>query len=99
MLKYRFISSPDEETIDLLRNRVRAPGKKKIEKKGFGALCLLQTNVASLFFYADIAVKAADVMVLDVIGNCPQSFTTIALLGTMESVKSALKAIIEEGED
>lgn len=99
MLKYKFISSPDESTMDLLRNRVRAADRKKIEKNVFGAIGFVQTNVSSLFFYADIAVKAADVIVLDIVGNCPQTMSTIAFLGTMESVKSALTAIKQEGDD
>ncbi|WP_296557592.1 BMC domain-containing protein [uncultured Acetobacterium sp.] len=99
MLKCRFISSPDESTMDLLRNRVRTADRKKIEHDIFGAIGLVQANVSSLFVYADIAVKSADVIVLDIVGNCTQTMSTIAFLGTMESVKSALTAIKQERDD
>lgn len=99
MVKYRLISSPDESTMNLLRDRIRTAERKKFELDKFGAIGLVQANTSSLFFYADIAVKAADVIVLDILGNCQHTMSTIALLGTMESVKSALNAIKEAGDD
>lgn len=60
-----------------------------------GAIALIQTSLPDLYYYTDLAVKAADVFLAEITGNCPQHVSTIGLFGDSESVRQALKRIIE----
>jgi len=49
--------------------------------------------VPDLFYYADLAQKAADVFTVELFGTCPQTTTTLAVLGDTSAVKTAMEAI------
>lgn len=48
---------------------------------------------ADLFYYSDIAQKASDVFTVELFGTCPQTTTTLAVLGETSAVKAAMEAI------
>ena len=88
MLESRVIKAPSEATLDIVRSRSRL----KIENNP-GALGLVQGKIIDMTVATDIAYKTSGVEVVDVRGSCPQNFVMIAIVGDMEDVKIALKAI------
>ena len=90
-MKIKIIKSPSKGTMNILKRRIG----NNIDNKIFnvGAVGLVQGSVIDMIFATDIAEKAADVMVWDVRGNCPQNAIMIAIFGDTSSVESAIQAI------
>ena len=96
-VKYQFISKPDKKTLALVKGKMRADMKKALEaEEDPGAILLVQGTIPDMIYAADVAVKTSDVMSFEVVGNCPQSFITIAITGKIRSVQTALRAILAE---
>lgn len=94
-MKIRLITSPDPNTFSLIYSKMRPDFKSSFKDETFGAAALIQDCIPDNLYYADVAVKASNVRAAELMGNCPQSMTTIVILGEIESVKTALKAIEE----
>ena len=47
---------------------------------------------------ADIGVKAADVVVSELVGNCPQHVNSLAFIGSPSQVSQALNALRDAGK-
>ncbi|MCH4071502.1 BMC domain-containing protein [Pseudoramibacter sp.] len=98
-IKYQFISKPDDNTIRIIRGKMRPDQRKAMDEmngEGVGAVLLLQGSIPDMLYSADIAVKASDVGAYEIVGNCPQSFITIGVMGKIRSVQTALKAILNK---
>ncbi|MQM72346.1 MAG: BMC domain-containing protein [Pseudoramibacter sp. EUB1.1] len=98
-VKYQFISKPDDNTIRIIRGKMRPDQRKAMDEfgeEGVGAVLLIQGSIPDMLYCADIAVKASDVGAYEIVGNCPQSFITIGIMGKIRSVQTALKAILNE---
>ncbi|MBP0575058.1 BMC domain-containing protein [Mycobacterium tuberculosis] len=54
--------------------------------------------MADLFYFADLAEKAASVVAVEVFGTCPQHITTLALCGETSAVRAAASAIQNDGK-
>lgn len=94
-MKIKLITSPDPNTFFLIISKMRPEFKSKLKNETFGAAAIIQDCIPNILYYADVAAKASNVKVAELMGNCPQSMTTIVILGEIESVKTALKAIEE----
>ena len=94
-MKMRLITSPDSGTLEIIYARMRGDRRKGIEHLPVGAVALVQDSISELIYDADVALKASDVRVVELVGNCPQSVTTIAILGEIAAVKTALEAVKE----
>ncbi|MBM3241132.1 BMC domain-containing protein [Candidatus Poribacteria bacterium] len=92
MARIRFIKSPTDNTIKLLAKRMEAEEREEILSKKWGAVGLIQTQLADLFAMADIAEKNTNVLVTEIRGICPQHFSMIAIFGDTASVEAALEA-------
>ena len=90
--RIRFIKSPTDNTIKLLSKRMDAAEREEILSKKWGAVGLIQTQLADLFTMADAAEKNANVLVMEIRGICPQHFSMIAIFGDTASVEAALEA-------
>ena len=90
-MDYRIIKSPSPGTVDLLfRRKGSAPG---IPIENYDAVGLVQGRLIDMVFAADIAEKAAGVVVEDIKGYCPQNLIMIAIFGDTAAVEAALQEI------
>ena len=87
----QIIKSPSKGTLRMLKRR----SYQSDFLKDFmcDAVGLVQGKLSEMFVASDIAEKAADVMVEEIMGVCPQHFTLIAIYGDTASVTVALTAI------
>lgn len=90
-MDYRIIKSPSQGTVDILiRRKGSAPS---VPFESFDAIGLVQGRLIDMVFAADIAEKAAGVVVEDIKGHCPQNLIMIAIFGDTASVEAAIKEI------
>ena len=92
-VRIRFIKSPTDNTIKLLTKRMDPEEREAFLSKKWGAVGLVQTQLADLFAMADAAEKNANVLVMEIRGICPQHFSMIAIFGDTASVETALQAV------
>lgn len=95
-MNFKMITAPDENTLSLLYGKMRPQVRDKMNDRKVGAVAVIQDRIPEMIYYTDIASKAGDVIVAEITGNCPQTFTTIAIVGEVSSVKTALQAIQAE---
>ncbi len=93
--RIQFIKSPSKGTIGLLRNRMSTEGWERIQSIDWDSLLLIQDALPLLFLFADKAEKAAEVVVEEVRGSCPQHISTIAIFGKTAAVEAARDAVNE----
>ncbi|WP_406678366.1 BMC domain-containing protein [Neomoorella carbonis] len=99
MLITRFIRAPRQGTMAMLVRRMSPAARKELEGKRFDAIGLVQTDLPSLFYFADIGQKAGDVIAAEITGNCPQHISTIAFFGNTAAVSAALAAVQKAQSD
>ncbi|EHQ92058.1 BMC domain-containing protein [Desulfosporosinus youngiae] len=91
-MEYRIIKSPSRGTVDMLFRRKGSSSTVSIEN--YDAVGLVQGRLIDMVFAADIAEKAAGVVVEDIKGQCPQNMIMIAVFGDTASVEAAIQEII-----
>lgn len=87
----QIIKSPSKGTLKMLKRRSFHNDFSKDSM--CDAVGLVQGKLSEMFVASDIAEKAADVLVEEIMGVCPQHFTLIAIFGDTASVTVALAAI------
>ncbi|WP_094606997.1 hypothetical protein SPSIL_048520 [Sporomusa silvacetica DSM 10669] len=90
-MEYRIIKSPSKGTLDILFRRKGSASTSPIEDND--AVGLVQGRLIDMVFAADIAEKAAGVVVEDIKGQCPQNLIMIAIFGDTAAVEAAIKEI------
>ena len=90
-MEYRIIKSPSKGTLDILFRRKGSASTTPIEN--YDAVALVQGRLIDMVFAADIAEKAAGVVVEDIKGHCPQNLIMIAIFGDTAAVEAAMKEI------
>ncbi|MDQ7095094.1 BMC domain-containing protein [Desulfosporosinus sp. PR] len=90
-MDYRIIKSPSPGTLALLLRRKGSAPSIPIEN--YDAVGLVQGRLIDMVFAADIAEKAAGVVVEDIKGHCPQNLIMIAIFGDTAAVEAALQEI------
>lgn len=93
MLITRLIQAPRPSTMALLRRRMHTEARKELEGKRIDAVGLVQTDLPSLFYLADIGAKSGAVIVAELHGTCPQHINTIGFFGDTEAVRAAMSAV------
>ncbi|MDT8899670.1 hypothetical protein [Anaeroselena agilis] len=93
MIFTRTIRAPRPGTMAMLTRRMASEAREQLADRRFDAVGLVQTNLPCLFYYADIAQKAGNVIAVEITGNCPQQVSTIALFGSNEAIDAAMKEI------
>ncbi|NPV69140.1 MAG: BMC domain-containing protein [Firmicutes bacterium] len=93
MLITCMIRAPRPGTMAMLLRRMAAAARKDIEGRRFDAIGLVQTDLARLFYFADVGQKAGDVLAMELTGDCPQRMSTIAFFGDTAAVDAALAAV------
>ncbi len=92
-MQIRTINAPDPNVMLMFRHRVPPEARTWLDKNAVSSIGLIQTSIADLYYFADIALKAADVYTAEVFGSCPTHVTTLALFGETSAVSTALRAI------
>ncbi|TGE39486.1 BMC domain-containing protein [Desulfosporosinus fructosivorans] len=90
-MDYRIIKSPSSGTVDILFRRKGSASSIPLEN--YDAVGLVQGKLIDMVFAADIAEKAAGVVVEDIKGHCPQNLIMIAIFGDTASVEAAIQEI------
>lgn len=90
-MEYRIIKSPSQGTLDILFRRKSSTSAIPIEN--YDAVGLVQGRLIDMVFAADIAEKAAGVVVADIKGHCPQNLIMLAIFGDTASVEAAMHQI------
>ncbi len=85
------IKSPSPGTLDILFRRKGSASNIPIAD--YDAVGLVQGRLIDMVFAADIAEKAAGVVVEDIKGHCPQNLIMIAIFGDTASVEAAITEI------
>ncbi|AEG60334.1 microcompartments protein [Desulforamulus ruminis DSM 2154] len=85
------IKSPSQGTLDILFRRKGSAATTSIGN--YDAVGLVQGRLIDMVFAADIAEKAAGVVVEDIKGHCPQNLIMIAIFGDTASVEAAMQEI------
>lgn len=89
----RIIRAPRPNTTALLLRRMSPEARKQVEAAHFDAIGLIQTDLPSLFYYADLGQKAGNVIAVEILGNCPKHVNTVAFFGANEAVNATIAAI------
>ena len=89
----RIIDAPGPFVISMIKRHLPPDARKEIEGVSFDTIALINAIVPTIYFYADIAMKAGGVFASEMSGTCPQHTTTLALFGDVASVKAAMDAI------
>ncbi|ABC21716.1 BMC domain-containing protein [Rhodospirillum rubrum] len=92
-MNIRIINAPLPEVVDMLERRMRPEARERLREQRFDAVGVMQTTVADLFYYADIAGKASNVFTVELFGSCPQHVSTLAFFGETSAVRLAMHAI------
>ena len=90
-MDYRIIKSPSRGAMDILFRRKGSAPTVPLGKHD--AVGLIQGRLIDMVFAADIAEKAAGVIVEDIKGQCPQNLIMIAIFGDTASVDAAIAEI------
>ncbi|WP_312520159.1 BMC domain-containing protein [Anaerospora sp.] len=90
-MEYRMIKSPSQGAMEILMRRKSSPSATTIQR--YDAVGLIQGRLIDMVFAADIAEKAAGVIVEDIKGHCPQNMIMLAIFGDTASVEAAMQDI------
>ncbi|PTW58996.1 BMC domain-containing protein [Breoghania corrubedonensis] len=93
MMSIRIINAPHSEVLQMLQRRMPPHGRAYVRDHSIGAVGLVQSNITDLFFFSDVAMKAADVFTVEIYGTCPQHVTSLAVVGELSAVRTAMDAI------
>lgn len=89
----RIINAPHPDVLLMLQRRMPPHGRAWVQANRVDSVGLMQVPVADLFFFSDMALKAADVFTVELYGTCPQHVTSLAILGETSSVRMAMETI------
>ena len=98
MFKTRFIRAPRPGTLAMLLRRVHPDIREELQGKQFDAVGLVQCDLPSVFYLADVGQKAANVLAAEITGNCPQHISTMAFFGDTAAVAAALSVVAQGAE-
>ncbi|OFB61688.1 hypothetical protein JS73_05790 [Synergistes jonesii] len=94
MLKTKIITSTQKNTIELVNRRICDKSvSEALGRREYTALGLCEGSVADIIVSCDIAEKAADVIAIEIQGNCPQHMVCLGIFGSVAAVKTAVSAV------
>lgn len=89
----KIINNPNKAVLNMIYRRMRPSETEELKKLHFNSLGLVQANVSSILYYADVVAKASNVYPFELMGNCPTSITTLAFFGDTSAVETAMRAV------
>ena len=92
----KIINNPSPACRALFLRKLHPREAEQVKGMAFTAIGLIQANVASILYYADVVSKASEVYPVEIQGNCPTTMTVLAFFGDISSVKTAMAAAERE---
>lgn len=92
----RIINNPSKSCMEMFYRKMRPNEAKELKELHFNAVGLVQANVASIFYYADMVSKASNVHPYELTGSCPTTITTLAFFGDTAAVATAMNAVLND---
>lgn len=92
-MQIRFVKAPTANMVEILASRMRPEQRDRVKDRRWDAVGLIQSSLPDMFVALDRAEKAANVIVCEVRGNCPQNLSTMAVFGDTSAVQMALDAV------
>lgn len=96
MMEQRIIYNPGKACLEMFYRKMSKTTREELESTYFNAIGLVQTSVAGVLYFADLAAKSSKVFPVEIAGSCPQHITTLALFGDTSAVETAMRAISNE---
>lgn len=96
MMEQRIIYNPGQACLEMFYRKMSKATKDELAGHYFNAIGLVQTSVAGVLYYADMAAKSSKVFPVEIAGSCPQHITTLALFGDTSAVEMAMRAIAND---
>ena len=96
MMEQRIIYNPGQACLEMFYRKMTKATKDELSSHYFNAIGLIQTSVAGVLYYADMAAKSSKVFPVEIAGSCPQHITTLALFGDTSAVEMAMRAIAND---
>lgn len=94
MLTIQIIRSPSKGTVRLIKRKIHDEQVKSILESGsVDTVGLIQGQLAEIIAAGNVAEKAADVEIAEIMGSCPQHITVIGVFGETSAVLEAIKAV------
>ncbi len=93
-MNIQIINSPSKGTTEILIQRIRNEKIQKDLREGkFNSIGLVQGQLADIITASDVAAKASNVQVCEIMGICPQHVTLIGIFGDNSSIETAIRVI------
>jgi len=96
MIRYRVIRAPETEVKAMLMRKISAESRQMLEQMPYDTVALVQTDIPSIYYFADLAAKASSVYTTELMGSCPQHISALAVFGGASAVEEAVQAILHE---
>lgn len=96
MMEQRIIYNPGRACLEMFYRKMTKATKDELSNHNFNAIGLIQTTVAGVLYYADVASKSSKVFPVEIAGSCPQHITTLALFGDTSAVEMAMRAVAND---
>ena len=89
----RIINNPSKACLEMFYRKMHVKDVEILKGIRFNSIGLVQANVSSIFYYADLVTKASNVYPFEIVGNCPTTITTLAFFGDTSAVATAMRAV------
>lgn len=94
MLMIQTINSPSKGTLRLLLRKIYDDQVKvNLQKSTITSVGLIQGQLAEIIAAGNVAEKASNVEVAEIVGTCPQHISVIGVFGETSAVLEAIKAV------
>lgn len=88
------INSPSKGTLRLLFRKIYDDQVKgNLQKSTINSIGLIQGQLAEIITAGDVAEKASNVEVAEIVGTCPQHISLIGVFGETSAVLEAIRAV------
>lgn len=99
MLAIQIINSPSKGTLRLLLRKIYDDHvKESLQKSNVTSVGLIQGQLSEIIAAGNVAEKASDVEVAEIVGTCPQHISVIGIFGETSDVLEAIKAVQDWAE-
>lgn len=91
-MKIRVMKTVSPGTKEIVRRRVKKDNLDEMFNRN-SALALVHGDVCEMIYASDVAQKASDVEVFEIMGSCPQHMTCLGILGDAAAVETAVQKV------
>lgn len=99
MLMIQTINSPSKGTLRLLLRKIYDDQvKANLQNNTVTSVGLIQGQLTEIIAAGNVAEKASNVEVAEIVGTCPQHISAIGVFGETSAVLEAIKAVQDWSE-